>query len=856
MIENIIKTDKCTNCPLWKTSETSNGLYSCNKLEGIGNKFTSIMIVDFYPKEEEIKQKKSFVGIEAQLLKKYLQIVGLNDYYCTYLTKCYSGFSRTPIATEINECGKYLIEEINQIKPKTIILLGGGVLPFFGIEGKITKIRGTPIWSEKFNCYLLPTYSPSYLNNFIDQSVQRREFCEDLNKALKIVNEGISQKLKVNYKYASTIQEVEQFTKELLQSEWFSVDIETDNLDYFRGKILLTSYSFQPGSGYVIPYLHPKGFNEKGQKEVKFYLDKLLGSEVKKIIQNGKYDLQMMFTANIPIKKFAFDTMLAHHLLDENGLHSLNKMVPIYTDMGNYKSEIVPYFEGKIKILKEEVIQENDKYFIIENGQKIRIYINKAFRPSTIYDCPYEQLLKYSAQDADATFRLFKIFWSLLEQENLLKLLIKVCVPLSYVLAKMEYEGISGNIEYTKRMIEKLYNEISLAETNILTSKQIEEFLKKYQVPNNKFNVNSSDQKAKLFFDIMKLKPIKYNRVTSLQKEQGIKQGNPSTDAESLELLKQKNKIKILEDFITISKLKKSKEYLEEYANLISTSFDGRIHTSFNQIGTVTGRLSSNRPNVHNIPQHDPEKAKLIRTVFISKPGYTLVEADYSQIEFRCWGHISEDENLLRYLNNPLTDIHTEVAAQAFRIPKEQITKTLRDIAKQTVYGMIYGQSTYSIAKKYGMDEEEVNRFYNGFFRAFPKATKFLEESMTLMEKQGYIINAFGRRRRILDIYSKNKKLREAAQRQCRNFPLQSSAADLIFIAMIKLYKALLSYNVKMLIQIHDSLIFEVKDEQLNTTIPIIKNIMENAVKLKCLTPVEIETGKNLGNMNEYKQIL
>jgi len=526
--------------------------------------------------------------------------------------------------------------------------------------------------------------------------------------------------------------------------------------------------------------------------------------------------------------------------------------------MGNYKNEVGKYISGKVNILKENIMQEGLHYFKVteEKGVKVshKVCLSEAIRSSNILDCPYDELLKYSAQDADATFRLFKVFWPMLEEEGLLKLLIKVNIPLSYVLANMEYTGIGGNIEYARETADKLRNEMTLAEANILASKQVAEFMKKYQVPNNKFNVNSSNQKGKLFFDIMKLKPTKFNKVTPLQKEKGVKKGSPSTDAESLDLMLQENKIKLLEDFITIGKMKKSKEYMEEYTEILSTSVDGRIHTSFNQIktdegGTITGRLSSKAPNLQNIPSHNPEKAKLTRTVFSAKPGYTFIEADYKVIEFRIWAHASNDSKMLEFLNDPKADIHKKIASQAYKLPEEQITKTLRDVAKMTVYGMIYGRSTYSIAKEYGMDEDEVNRFVNGFFRMFPQATEYIEKNIALMEKQGYITNIFGRRRRVLNIYSKDKKLKEAAQRQTRNFPLQSGAADLIFVAMVKLFKALLPYDAKLILQIHDSLIVEIKDEQLNEVIPVVINIMESAVKLRCKIPVEVEIGKNLGDM-------
>jgi DNA polymerase-1 len=878
------KTDKCQKCNLWRSSSVSNGLYSANKIMGEGNLNAPIVFLDSYPKEEEIKQKRAFVGVEGQILKKYCQTVGIDNYFCTYLHRCRPNIGELPTGVHTSACSPYLVEEINKIKPKVIVVLGGASAPFFGLSDKITQIRGIPVWNEQFNCYILPTYSCSYLNNFVDASHQRREFCEDLSKALKIVNgNGMEEKMEVNYKYASSIAEVEWMTKQLLQVDWFSADTEFTSLDYFRAKLLLNSFSLQEGTGFVIPYLHPQGFNEQGQKEVFPYLKQIWESGIKKVFQFGKIDVQVLKTHGIDVHKFAFDTGLAHALLDENSPHGLDKIVPIYTDMGNYKDETSQYIEGKVKILNEGIIKEGTNYWeelgslneikdkvVLEAlkkksttykkvGEIIRrkVYMDRAFRKSTILDCPYDQLLKYSAQDADATFRLKDIFWSLLEKENLLKLLIKVQVPNSYVLAQMEYEGIGGDLDYAKKISTKIGNEINLAEANILASREVAKFLEKYKVKDNKFNINSSDQVGNLLFDIIGLKPIKYNKVTATQKEKGIKKGTPSVDTPSLELMFKDNKIKILEDLIKIGKIYKSKEYMDSYIDILSNSVDGRIHTTYNQArtdqgGTIAGRLSSKNPNLQNVTSHDPVKAKLIRTVFVARPGYTFIEADYKAIEFTTWAHASQDEKMLNFIKEG-KDIHKMVAAQSRKISEDQVTKQIRDIAKMTVYGMVYGRSTYSIAKEYNMEDWEVQSFVNGFFNLFPKATQYIENNVLLMEKQGYITNIFGRRRRALDIYSKNKQLKEAAQRQARNFPLQSAAADLIFIAMIKLYKALLPYPAKMILQIHDSLVIEIRDDYLGVVIPLVKETMENAVKLLCPPRVDIEIGKTLGDMQEYK---
>ena len=258
---------------------------------------------------------------------------------------------------------------------------------------------------------------------------------------------------------------------------------------------------------------------------------------------------------------------------------------------------------------------------------------------------------------------------------------------------------------------------------------------------------------------------------------------------------------------------------------------------------------------MQNIPKQDEKRAKIIRRAFVAKEGYSLIEADYSQIEFRLWGHCSGDEKLLASLNDPNADIHTEVASKVFHIPVEKVTKDLRTIAKCAVYGLIYGVSNFSLARDFNMSEEEVNRFMNSFYSTFPTAVSWVDANVALMEKQGFVTNWAGRRRRAIDIYSKIKELKAGAQRQARNSPMQGGAADLVNVAMIKTFRMLQAYGGKarILLQIHDSLSFEVRDDLLAELLPKIQYSMENAVQMKCRIPVVPEVGKNLGDMREAR---
>jgi DNA polymerase-1 len=258
---------------------------------------------------------------------------------------------------------------------------------------------------------------------------------------------------------------------------------------------------------------------------------------------------------------------------------------------------------------------------------------------------------------------------------------------------------------------------------------------------------------------------------------------------------------------------------------------------------------------LQNIPKQDKERAKIIRKAFVAKEGYSLIEADYSQIEFRLWGHCSGDEKLLASLNKEGSDIHREVASKVFRVPIDKVTDTMRTIGKCATYGLVYGVSNFSLARDFNMEEEEVNRFMNNFYSAFPVAVNWVEGNIALMEKQGYVTNWAGRRRRATDIYSKVKELKAAAGRQARNSPMQGGAADLVNVAMIKTFKMLQPYGegARLLLQIHDSLELEVRDDLLVELLPKIQYSMENAVQMKCKTPVVPEVGKNLGEMKKVR---
>lgn len=815
---------KCNLCHLYKTSIA--GKYSAVKINGSGNRKSKILLVGEIPGTVEVRQKKYFMGEPGELVRKYLKSIGIDDSnaFFSSVVRCRAPQSRKPTKVEVKKCLPYLEEEIDEINPRVIGAFGNVVTYALGIGGKITSIHGSPIWSKRYNCWVLPLYHPAYVLRFTNEARQRKEFVEDLGKLNKLVKD-MPDKEKTNYKIIKTIDGAKKATEYLIKQKWFSFDIETTNLSPFKSKILCVSFSTKPNTAIVIPYQLSEIFNEKQQKIIHKLLVKILTSKSLKIAQNGKFDIKHLMYNKISVKNFAFDTMLAHYLLDESGDHHLSTLALVYTDMGQYKNEVRDYIKGKIKI---------------------------GDRKSTILDCPLDKLFVYSAKDADVTLRIKLILERLLKEEKLEKLFYKIVVPTAVVLAHMELAGILVDKKYIDKIVVKFKYKIKELERDLQEDKYVQKYLR--QKETGEFNFRSSKQLRELLFDTIGLRPVRYNKPTL----RNLK-GNPSTDADSLEMLSRDNKIILLENMMQYRKIKKFQDYILEYQKLEEESTDGRIHTDYVQSRTVTGRLASNKPNLQNIPsvKKEPKLAKLVRNCFVASPGYTLVEPDYGQMEFRIWAHCSKDNQLIEYINmkddkgNP-SDIHKRIASKVYRISEDKVTGHQRAIAKGTVYGIIYGRGNYSIAQEFKMIEREVERVVRGVFNEFPKAVDWIENNIRRAKDKGYVRNLFGRKRRSSDIYSTDKKKREAAERQVKNAPIQSGAADIVYLSMIKLFKEFRDSKVRLLLNVHDSLVFEVPDKELKEICKKIKDIMENVIKLRTPLTVDLSIGKKLGEMEKY----
>lgn len=827
---------KCTLCDLFETSTAGN--CSAVKIDGVGNREADIMLVGEAPGADEVRAKKPFQGRAGQELRKYMQSLGLSEEntFITNVCRCRPPENRKPKPKEIKACLPYLKEEVEEIQPKVIALLGATACKAFGVSGKITSIRGSRIWSEDHECWLVPMYHPSYVMRFMNHAPQRVEFLQDLESLKKL---ALTEEVKYNvqYKVADTVEKARKAAAFLMAQKEFSFDCETTSFDPLKADVVLVTFSHEPGKSILIPYQHPKVFDEAEQDEVQEILKEIFQSKALKIAQNGKFDIKHLKAHGIEVRRFAFDTMLAHHLIDEDGLHNLDVLSQIYTDVRGYKDMLKGYF------------QNTD-----ENG------INN------ILEAPLETLYEYAAKDSDVTLRVKHALHDALVEEGLDDLFYHVVMPLSYVLAQMEFKGISVDKKYIDKVTLTFGAKIKGFERTL----QEDRYVKKYKewsyekrlaekkprsrnkIEIEPFNFNSCTQLRKLLFDIMEIKPIKYTKPSKTAPK-----GNPSTDAETLETLAKTTRYELLDSLLKYRKAKKMLEYVVKYKELSEGSIDGCLHTRYTQSRTATGRLASSEPNLQNIPSkdRDPDNAALVRNCFIARPGKTLIEVDYSQMEFRIWADNSDDREMIKLINNDDEDfdIHKYVASRIFSVDYENVTKLQRSLAKGVVYGLMYGRGIWSIAQEFGISTQEAERVQFGFNKLFPCATDWMEDRVKVLRENGYVTNMFGRKRRLPDIFSNDSERIARAERQAKNFPIQSASADIVFQAMIKLYREFMNTDVDMLLMVHDSVIFEVPDEKLERTCVKIKDIMENVVKLKVPMPVDFKVGKKLGEMEKFE---
>ena len=445
----------------------------------------------------------------------------------------------------------------------------------------------------------------------------------------------------------------------------------------------------------------------------------------------------------------------------------------------------------------------------------------KGKNQKTLREVSLETQTDYAAEDADVTFQLYEVFSPQLKKENLEELFHKVEMPLMKILAKMELAGISLDTDWLSRESVDLENDLRELEQKI------------FELSGEEFNMNSPKQLGEILFEKLKLDP----------KAKKTKTGQYSTSEEVLQKLAYKHEIiQHILKYRTYQKLKST--YVDALPSEIEPK-DNRVHTTFSQTTAATGRLSSLNPNLQNIPIRTA-RGQQIRGAFVAEEGKKIISADYSQIELRLIAELSGEDNMIKAFQNG-EDIHASTASKLFKIPLDQVDKTQRSQAKTVNFGIIYGQGAFALAEQTGLSRTEAKQMIDSYYENYPKLKIFMTEQVEKARKNGFVETILGRKRHLKDINSNNFVVRGHAERNAVNAPIQGSAADIIKVAMIDIDRALSEggFKTKMLLQVHDELLFEVPEEEIEPIKALIKEKMESAMKTKVPLIVEVGVGNN-----------
>ena len=601
-----------------------------------------------------------------------------------------------------------------------------------------------------------------------------------------------AQKKETDYQCILTHEQLDDWVIKLTNSKQFAFDTETDNVDHVHAKLVGISLSVEPYQAAYIPLAHQYlGVPEQlPLTEVLAKLKPVLENpEIKKIAQNAKFDYSILANYGIKVSGIAFDTMLESYVLNSTERHDMDSMANRYL---NHKT--ITYDE-LTKVDKKKV---------------------------TIDAIEVEKTTQYAAEDADITLQLHEKLWPELEKDQkLTKLFTDIEMPLAIVLAEMERTGV-------------LVDAKQLNDYSIELAKQLIEIEAQLQsLAGEKFNPASPKQIQAILFDKHNLPVLKKTP-----------KGDPSTSEEVLsELANEYELPRMILFYRGLAKLKNT--YTDKLPLMISP-IDQRIHTNYNQIGTITGRLSSNDPNLQNIPVRN-EEGRRIRQAFIAPKGCKIISADYSQIELRIMAHLSQDESLLNAFAHD-KDIHRVTAGEILGKAESEVTNEERRRAKAVNFGLIYGMSAFGLSKQINIPRKEAQFYIDRYFERYPGVQQYMEQTRQLAAEQGYVETLSGRRLYLPKIRSTNGIEKRGAERAAINAPMQGTAADIIKTAMIKMSEWIKNQstdNIKMVMQVHDELVFEVKDAFVEQYCTEIKKIMENCYQLSVPLKVDVGIGNN-----------
>ncbi|WP_295668372.1 DNA polymerase I [uncultured Haemophilus sp.] len=592
------------------------------------------------------------------------------------------------------------------------------------------------------------------------------------------------------YETLLTEADLNRWVEKLNQAKLFALDTETDNLDYMAANLVGISFALENGEAAYLPLqLDYLGAPKPLEKTTALSLLKpvLENPAIQKVGQNFKYDLTIFARNGIDVQGVAFDTMLESYVLNSTGRHNMDDLAKRYL--------------GHQTISFEEIA-------------------GKGKNQLTFNQIPLEQAAEYAAEDADVTMKLQQVLWEKLSKEpSLEKLFKEMELPLLGVLSRMERRGVLIDSDALFLQSNEIANRLS----------ELEE--QAYVLAGQPFNLASTKQLQEILFDKLGLPVI-----------QKTPKGAPSTNEEVLEELAFSHELpKVLVEHRGLSKLKST--YTDKLPQMVNSQ-TGRVHTSYHQAVTATGRLSSSDPNLQNIPIRN-EEGRRIRQAFIAREGYSIVAADYSQIELRIMAHLSSDQGLINAFSQG-KDIHRSTASEIFGVSLDEVTSEQRRNAKAINFGLIYGMSAFGLSRQLGISRPDAQKYMDLYFQRYPGVQQFMTNIREKAKAQGYVETLFGRRLYLPDINSSNAMRRKGAERVAINAPMQGTAADIIKRAMIKIDEVIRhDPDIEMIMQVHDELVFEVRSEKVEFFREQIKQHMEAAAELVVPLIVEVGVGQN-----------
>jgi len=592
---------------------------------------------------------------------------------------------------------------------------------------------------------------------------------------------------KHTYEAVETDAAIKKLISELKKHEEICFDTETTGIDANDTELVGLSFSVKPGEAFYVPC----PADQKRTKEILTFFDPLFSDKKKTWIgQNTKYDMLVLKWYDIEIKGEIFDTMLAHYVIEPDGKRSMDVL-----------SE---RFLGYEPVPIEDLIGKKGK------------------TQGSMRDVEIEKIKEYAGEDADITLQLKNVFTPLLKEKEVEKVFNKVENPLVKVLVDMEFEGIKVDVDFLADYSKELEKDAKKAEESV------------YKQAGVRFNLASPKQLGEVLFDKLKLDP-------SAKK---TKTGQYQTGEDVLQKLSVKGH-QIVEDILIFRELTKLRStYVDALPQMINRK-TGRVHTSYGQAVAVTGRLQSNNPNLQNIPVRT-ERGKEVRKAFIPRDSkHILLSADYSQIELRIVAAISGDKNMCKAFQDG-TDIHTATAARVYNVPEKEVTKEMRYKAKSVNFGIIYGQGAFGLADNLGISRTEAKEIIDNYKKEFPGIQKYMDDTINFAREAGYVETLMGRKRWLRDINSANFTVRGFAERNAINSPIQGTAADMIKLAMQKVHAAMKKEKMqsKMLLQVHDELVFDALKSEVKELKPLIVENMQSAMVLPHKVPIIAECGE------------